>query len=88
MFTTASAAKKVTCSLGWVMYGRGLGWLVARDKGYYKAEGLDVNSVRGFGGADTAEKLGAGACDAATDFITEYPFLSRLAAKNSMVSRK
>lgn len=92
MFTTAGAAKKVTCSLGWVMYGRDLGWLVVRYKGYYKAgyykaEGLDVNIVRGFGGADTAEKLGAGAFDAATDFVTEYPFLSRLAAKKGLSIR-
>jgi NitT/TauT family transport system substrate-binding protein len=65
MYTAASAAEKVTYSLGWVMYGRDLGWLVARDKGYYKAEGLNVNIVRGFGGADTAKKLGAGAYEIA-----------------------
>jgi NitT/TauT family transport system substrate-binding protein len=63
--TSAWAAEKLTYSIGWVIYGRDLGWLVARDKGYYKAEGLDVKIVRGFGGADTAKKLGAGSYEIA-----------------------
>ncbi|MFQ5911888.1 MAG: ABC transporter substrate-binding protein [Nitrospinota bacterium] len=63
--TSVWAAEKMTYSIGWVIYGRDLGWLVARDKGYYKAEGLDVNIVRGYGGADTAKKLGAGSYEIA-----------------------
>ncbi len=59
----AHAAEKMTYSIGWVIYGRDLGWLVAQDKGYYSAEGLEVNIVRGYGGADTAKKLGAGTYD-------------------------
>lgn len=64
LIASAGAAENMTYSIGWVIYGRDLGWLVARDKGYYKAEGLEVKIVRGFGGADTAKKLGAGNYDA------------------------
>ncbi|HJM44107.1 MAG TPA: ABC transporter substrate-binding protein [Nitrospinota bacterium] len=63
--TSAVALEKMTYSMGWLIYGRDLGWLVARDKGYYKAEGLDVNIVRGYGGSDTAKKLGAGSYEIA-----------------------
>ncbi len=59
----AHAQKKpFVFSIGWVFYGRDLGWLTARDKGFYKEEGLDnVKIIRGFGGGDTMTKVAAGA---------------------------
>jgi NitT/TauT family transport system substrate-binding protein len=40
--------------------GRHAYFYVAREKGYYKAEGLDVNFVRGQGSADAIKKVAAG----------------------------
>lgn len=35
-------------------------WMLAAQRGYYAAEGLDVNFVMGKGGADVAKQVGAG----------------------------
>jgi NitT/TauT family transport system substrate-binding protein len=35
-------------------------WMIAQGKGYYKAEGLDVNFVTARGGVDVAKQIGAG----------------------------
>ncbi|MFQ5913720.1 MAG: ABC transporter substrate-binding protein [Nitrospinota bacterium] len=58
----AQAQKKpFIFSIGWVFYGRDLGWLTAQEKGFYKEEGLpNVKIVRGFGGGDTMTKVAAG----------------------------
>ena len=56
------AQKDFVFSIGWVFYGRDLGWLTARDKGFFQEEGLDnVKIIRGFGGGATMTKVGAGA---------------------------
>ena len=56
------AQKKFVFSIGWVFYGRDLGWLTAREKGFYREEGLsNFEIVRGFGGGDTMTKVAAGA---------------------------
>ena len=59
----AQAQKKdFVFSIGWVFYGRDLGWLAAQNKGFYKEEALDnVKIIRGFGGGDTMTKVAAGA---------------------------
>ena len=38
----ASAEDKVTLQLKWVTQAQFAGYYVAKDKGFYKAEGLDV----------------------------------------------
>ncbi len=38
----ASAADKVTLQLKWVTQAQFAGYYVAKDKGYYEEEGLDV----------------------------------------------
>jgi NitT/TauT family transport system substrate-binding protein len=43
--------------------GRHSYYYVALDKGYYKAEGLDVKILRGQGSADAIKKVAAGAAD-------------------------
>lgn len=42
-------------------YGRHAYFYVALDKGYYKAEGLDVNILRGQGSIDAVKKVASGA---------------------------
>jgi NitT/TauT family transport system substrate-binding protein len=42
-------------------YGRHAYFFVALDKGYYKAEGLNIQILRGQGSADAIRKVGAGA---------------------------
>jgi NitT/TauT family transport system substrate-binding protein len=39
----AMAADKVTLQLKWVTQAQFAGYYVAKDKGYYEAEGLDVD---------------------------------------------
>ena len=38
-------------------------WMLAKHKGYYKVEGLDVEFQSGKGGVDTAKQVGAGNAD-------------------------
>jgi NitT/TauT family transport system substrate-binding protein len=56
-------AESVRFALGWVPFGRDAGWFAAVEKGLYAAEGLQVTISRGFGGADSIQKLGAGTFD-------------------------
>lgn len=58
-----SYAEPVRFALGWVPFGRDAGWFAAVEKGYFSAEGLKVTISRGFGGADSVQKLGAGKFD-------------------------
>ena len=45
--TAAQAADKVTLQLKWVVQGQFAGYLVAKDKGFYKDAGLDVTVAPG-----------------------------------------
>jgi NitT/TauT family transport system substrate-binding protein len=51
---------KTTFNMSWLPQGSVAGFLVAIDKGYYAAEGLDVNAVRGFGGLRTINEIDQG----------------------------
>ncbi len=57
----ALGVEKTTLRLGWVPNGESLGYYVAIDKGYYKARGVDLQIVRGFGAGDTAKQVATGA---------------------------
>jgi NitT/TauT family transport system substrate-binding protein len=59
----ALGQEKFTFNLGWVPYGRDVGWFTALEKGFFAEEKLDVSLVRGWGGVDAAKKVGAGAAD-------------------------
>ncbi|MBI2881567.1 MAG: ABC transporter substrate-binding protein [Candidatus Tectomicrobia bacterium] len=52
----ARAADRVTFQLGWVPSGRDLAFFAAKGQGFYRNKGLDVNLVRGYGGADAIQK--------------------------------
>jgi NitT/TauT family transport system substrate-binding protein len=53
----AHAQEKVTFNMSWLPQGSAVGTAVARDKGWFKEAGLDVNMMRGYGGNRTANEL-------------------------------
>lgn len=59
-FSAAHAADKVVLGLDWQVLGRHAGFFVAKEKGYYQREGLDVDIKRGYGAADAAKRVAAG----------------------------
>lgn len=54
---------KITFSLEWLVSGRHVGFFVAKDKGFYRDEGLDVTIQRGYGSNDTATRVATGSAD-------------------------
>jgi len=51
---------KVQLTLPWLPIGSYAAFIVARDLGYWKDRGLDVEVSRGFGSADASKKVGLG----------------------------
>ena len=66
---SAQAADKVTIQLKWVTQAQFAGYYVAQDKGYYKAEGLDVTIKPG--GPDIAppQVIAGGGADVIIDWM-------------------
>jgi NitT/TauT family transport system substrate-binding protein len=60
---SASAQTPVKFTLDWVFQGPTSPFLVALDKGYYKAEGLDVTMDPGQGSAGAVQRVATGAYD-------------------------
>ena len=60
------AAEKITLGVDWQIFGRHAGFVVAQDMGFYKAEGLDVEVIRGYGAADAIKRIAAGTITAGT----------------------
>jgi NitT/TauT family transport system substrate-binding protein len=67
--TTAQAADKVTLQIKWVPQAQFAGYFVAKDKGFYKDEGLDVTIKPG--GPDVAPEqvLAGGGADVVVDWM-------------------
>src|SRR6202012_2661906 len=59
----ASAQTKVRFTLDWIPGATHSAFFVALQKGYYKAEGLDVSIDRGRGSAEVVRQLAAGTYD-------------------------
>jgi NitT/TauT family transport system substrate-binding protein len=56
----AKAAEKVTFALDWVPIGKHAGFTGALSEGYFKASGIDINFVRGFGSGRTVKDVASG----------------------------
>jgi len=68
---TAAERAKVKIAMDWIIGGRHAPWFVAAEKGFYAEEGLDVEVLRGFGNANTVQRVVTGEVQFAyTDFST------------------
>jgi NitT/TauT family transport system substrate-binding protein len=61
----APAQQPFKFSLNFIPYGVHIGYYVAKDKGWYREAGLDVEILKGDGSADAVRRLGTGAVDMA-----------------------
>jgi NitT/TauT family transport system substrate-binding protein len=57
----AIAADKVIFGLDFAVAGRHAGYIVAREKGFYRDEGIDAEIQRGYGSTDAVTKVASGA---------------------------
>jgi NitT/TauT family transport system substrate-binding protein len=57
------AAEPVKLSLNFIPYGLHAGFYVAREKGFYREAGLEVEILKGDGSADALRRLGTGAVE-------------------------
>src|ERR1700736_1448335 len=76
----ASAQTKIRFTLDWIPGATHSAFFVALQKGYYKAEGLDVSIDRGKGSAEVVRQLASGVYDmgypdisVVTDFDSKTP---------------
>lgn len=60
---TAPAAEKVTYNMAWLPQGSVGGTIVAKAKGFFAEEGLDVELTRGYGGQRTVNEVDQGLFD-------------------------
>jgi NitT/TauT family transport system substrate-binding protein len=75
--TAVFAQEKIVVLMNFTIQGDHGPFFVARDKGYFKEAGLDVDIQRGFGSADTVKKLVAGAAD--IGFADPVPLIQAVA---------
>jgi len=61
--TAADAADPLAIRLDFIVGGKHAPWFVAKEKGFYKKRGLDVDIQAGKGSADTVRAIGAGLAD-------------------------
>ena len=66
---SAQAADKVTIQLKWVTQAQFAGYYVAQEKGYYKAEGLDVTIKPGGPDIATPQVIAGGGADVIIDWM-------------------
>jgi NitT/TauT family transport system substrate-binding protein len=59
------AQTKTTFCASWIINVERAYAIAALDKGFFKAQGLDVDYVRGYGSGDTFKRVGTGGCDIA-----------------------
>ncbi len=66
---TQAAAEKVTLQLKWVTQAQFAGYYVAKDKGFYKEEGLDVTIKPGGPDIAPAQVIAGGGADVILDWM-------------------
>jgi NitT/TauT family transport system substrate-binding protein len=59
----AWAAEQVKLSLNFLPYGLHVGFYVAREQGWYREAGMDVEMLKGEGSSDAVRRMGTGAVD-------------------------
>jgi len=57
MTSSAAGAEKITLKLNWVPGGDHCFYFAAKEKGFYKEKGLEVNIERGQGSGDTVKRV-------------------------------
>ncbi len=79
----AAAADKVTLQLKWVTQAQFAGYYVAKDKGFYEEEGLDVEIKPG--GPDIAppQVLAGGGADVIVDWMPSASQPAKRACRSS-----
>jgi NitT/TauT family transport system substrate-binding protein len=73
----APAQEKITVIMNFTIEGQHAPWFVAKSKGYFDAQGLDVTIQRGFGSADTVKKVLTGVAD--IGFADPVPIITAVA---------
>jgi NitT/TauT family transport system substrate-binding protein len=58
---TLAAESTLFCA-DWALYGKHAPYILARDKGFFKAEGIDITIRRGHGSSDTTKRVGIKDC--------------------------
>ena len=66
---SANAADKVTLQLKWVTQAQFAGYYVAKEKGYYDEEGLDVDIKPGGPDIAPAQVIAGGGADVVVDWM-------------------
>ena len=61
--TPAAAADSIKLSLNFLPYGVHVGFFAARDLGFYREAGMDVEILKGDGAADAVRRMGTGVVD-------------------------
>lgn len=67
--TTSGTPDKVKLQLKWLNQAQFAGYYVAEDKGYYKANNLEVEIIPGGPDITPAQKVNTGAADIAVDWV-------------------
>ena len=68
-FAQAKPAAKATIRLDWKAGAQHAPFYYAKDKGYYTAEGIDLQIIPGSGSSDSVKQVGAKAVDFALAFV-------------------
>jgi len=74
----ARAAEKVTFLMDWILEGKHVPFFVARDKGFFEKNGLEVTILAGKGSGDSATFVDAGKVDYSYgDLLTAIQVISK-----------
>src|SRR6266704_3009448 len=76
--STAVAADKIKFQLDWIIEGKYVPFFVARDKGFFKKNGLDVTLIEGKGSGNSATFVDAGQAEYSYgDLLTALQVMSK-----------
>src|SRR5262245_28925472 len=74
----SEAADKIKFQLDWIIEGKHVPFYVARDKGFFEKNGLDVTLLEGKGSANSATFIDLGQADYSYgDFLTAVQVMSK-----------